>query len=142
LDGLLGYRSGRLASGAMILFLEQLPEPDDFQLAGYTYFSGGAVEGHKLGPNERDGSRMEDLLSSEHGWTDVQIRKYKQGMIGNKIVISGAERLAKLIPCTPHGHLEDYPPGSGVFQLNITKRLLFRVKANISPGETWVGDFR
>jgi hypothetical protein len=142
LEKSLGYRSGRLASGARILFLEQLPQPDDFELAGYTYFSGGAVQGHKLGPGERDANRMEALLNSEHGWSDDQIRKYKQRMIGNKIVISGAERLAKLVACTPNGPLEDYPPGSGVFQLKITRRLLFRVKANIAPSEKWLGDFR
>jgi hypothetical protein len=43
---LLGYRRGRLASGATVLFLERMPTPDDIQLAGYSYFSDGAVQGH------------------------------------------------------------------------------------------------
>ena len=70
LEGMLGYRPGRLASGATVLFLEQLPGPDDFQLAGYTYFSDGALQGHKLDPKDRDQNRMEALLKSEHGMSD------------------------------------------------------------------------
>src|ERR1700689_1993748 len=97
---LLGDRRGRLASGATILFLEMLPNPDDLQLAGYTYFSDGALQGHKVDAADHEPYRMESLLKSEHGWNDSQIRAYKQKMIGAKIVISGHERLAKLIPTT------------------------------------------
>jgi hypothetical protein len=59
LETLLGYGRGRLANGATILFLERLPGPDDLQLAGYTYFSDGTVQGHKLEAADRDPYRME-----------------------------------------------------------------------------------
>ena len=141
LERLLGYRSGRLAAGATILFLEALPTAEDFQLAGYTYFSDGALQGHKIPPADRDPYRMESLLKTENGWSDAQLRAYKQKMIGTKLVIVGHERLAKLIPSTLHTVGEDYPPGTGIFQVKIVRPLRFRVKASITPGQKWLGDY-
>ena len=141
LEDLVGFRRGRLAGGATIYFLEALPVPDDIQLAGYTYFSDGAVQGHKLAPADRDPFRMESLLRTEMGWTDAQIRAYKQRMIGTKIVISGHERLAKLDPVTPHSASEEYPPGKGIFQVRVVRPLSFKLKANIAPGARWLGDY-
>ncbi len=141
LEGLLGYRPGRLASGATILFLEKLPAPEDIQLAGYTYFSDGAVLGHKLAPADRDPYRMESLLKSELGWSDAQLRAHKQKMIGTKIVISGHERLAKLIPAMSHSPGEEYPPGKGIFQVKVVRPLPFRVKDVIAAGQKWLGDY-
>lgn len=141
LEALLGYRPGRLASGAAILFLEKLPTPDDIQLAGYTYFSDGAVQGHKLAPADRDPYRMEALLRSELGWSEAQLRAHKQKMIGTKIVISGHERLAKLIPAMAHSPGEEYPPGKGIFQVKVVRPLPFRVKDVITAGQTWLGDY-
>jgi hypothetical protein len=141
LEDLLGYRRGRLVTGATILFLKQLPGPDDFQFAGYSYFSDGAVTGHKLNPADRDPYRMESLLKSEHGWSETQIRTHKQKMIGTKIVVSGPERLAKLIPVTAHSPGEEYPPGQGVFQVKITRALPFEVKSIVPPNQKWLGDY-
>jgi hypothetical protein len=142
LDYMLGFRSGRLAAGAALLFLEQSPDADDLELAGYTQFSDGAIQGHKVAPQDRAPRRMEALLKSEDGWSDAQIRLYKQKMIGSKIVIAGPDRLAKLVPNTPEALHEDYPPGTGVFQVRIRRRLLFRVKAAIPPNTKWLGDYR
>lgn len=141
LEDLLGYRRGRLAGGATVLFLEKLPTPDDIQLAGYTYFSDGAVQGHKLSPVDRDPYRMESLLRSELGWSDAQLRAHKQKMIGTKIVIAGHERLAKLAPATGHSPGEEYPPGKGIFQVKVVRLLPFRVKDTIAPGHKWLGDY-
>ena len=141
LEDQLGYRRGRLASGWTILFLEWVPTPDDFQLAGYSHFSDGAVRGHKLAPADRDPYRMEALLKSEMGWSDAQLRSHKQKLIGTKIVISGYERLAKLVPATAHSEKEDYPPGQGIFQVKVVRPLPFRVKAIIAPGQEWLGDY-
>lgn len=141
LEDILGYRRGRLTPGATILFLEALPTPDDFQLAGYTYFSDGTVQGHKLAPADRDPYRMESLLKAELGWSDLQLRTHKRKMIGTKLVISGRERLAKVIPVTAHTAGEEYPPGKGIFQLKVVRPLRFRVKASIAPGQKWLGDY-
>ena len=111
LEKLLGYRGGRLAAGATILFLDAVPAVDDFQLAGYTYFSDGALQGHKLPLSDRDRYRMESLLKAENRWSDVQLRAYKQKMIGTKLVIAGHERLAKLIPATSDTAGERVSPG-------------------------------
>lgn len=141
LESLLGYRRGRLASVATILFLEKLPSPEDIVLAGYTYFSDGAVQGHKFAPTERDPHRMESLLKSEHGWSDAQLRLFKQKMIGTKIVISGYERLAKVAPAIPASPDEEYPPGQSIFQLKVVRPLPFRVKAIVGPNQKWLGDY-
>jgi hypothetical protein len=141
LADLLGYRRDRLASGATILFLERLPTPDDLQLAGYTYFSDGAVQGHKLAVADREPYRMESLLKSELGLSDVQLRAHKQKLIGTKIVISGHERLARIVPVTSHSPGDDYPPGKGIFQVKVVRPLPFRVKASIAVGQVWLGDY-
>jgi hypothetical protein len=141
LEDLLGYRRGRLAAGATILFLEKLLTPDDIQLAGYSYFSDGAVGGHKLAPADRDPYRMESVLKSEMGWSDAHLRAQKQKMIGTKIVVSGFDRLAKVIPTTGHSAGEEYPPGKGIFQVKVVRPLSFRVKGVIAPGQKWLGDY-
>lgn len=140
LERLIGYGDGRLAGGATIFFLRQLPAPDDFQLAGYNYFSDGAVRGHKLTPAGRDPYRMENLLRKE-GWSDADIRAYKQKMIGTSMVIDGPDRLAKLVPVITERPGEDYPPGPGIFQVRIIRLLHFQVKAHILPGQKWLGDY-
>ena len=141
LEDRLGFRRDRLASGAMILFLEKLPLPEDFELAGYTNFSDGAVRGDKIPAAERAPYRAEALLKSEDKWTDEKLHAFKQGMIGHKIAINGPERLAKLVPVLKHSDSETYPAGSGIFQVKIVRPLPFRVKANIAPGQKWLGDF-
>src|SRR4029077_15347687 len=118
-----------------------LPNPDDLELAGYTYFSDGAIQGHKVTPEDRAPLRMEALLKSEDGWSDAQIRLRKQKMIGSKIVIAGPDRLAKLVPNTPEALHEEYPPVTGFFQVRIRRRLLFRVQADIAPDTRWLGDY-
>ena len=92
-------------------------------------------------PEERGPYRMESLLKSEHGWSDSDIRKQKEGMLRTKIVIRGYERLAKLCPVTAHTEGEQYPPGNGVFQVKITRALPFKIKAKIGAGEEWRGDY-
>lgn len=141
LEDMLGFRKGRLQNGATILFLQRLPGPDDFQLAGYTYFSDGTQGGHKLKPEERGPYRMERLLKSEHGWSDSDIRRQKEVMLRTKMIIHGYERLAKLCPVTAHIEGEQYLPGHGVFQVKIARPLPFKVKAKIGPGEEWRGDY-
>jgi hypothetical protein len=62
-------------------------------------------------------------------------------MIGSKIVVSGPDRIAKLIPATPSRPGDEYPPGLGIFQIKILHPLPFRVKAAIAPGQKWLGDY-
>ena len=132
---LLGYEQTRLAAGASVLFLQSVPGPRDFQLSGYSYFSDGAVQGHLRKPADRAPFQMETLLKTEHGWSDADLLKYKQRMIGGKITISGPERLAKLEPFTGHSAGEFFPPGKGVFQVRLIRELRFIVKAQILPGQ-------
>jgi hypothetical protein len=57
------------------------------------------------------------------------------------LVVEGRERLAKLVPVIPHTDEEEYPPGSGIFQVKLIRKLEFQVKAVLRPGEKWEGDF-
>ena len=74
LERLLGYRSGRLAAGAALLFLEQLPGPDDLELARYTYFSDGAIQGHKLTPEDTALDGLETTFSKQGAGAWVPFR--------------------------------------------------------------------
>ncbi|MBA3974876.1 MAG: hypothetical protein C0504_11745 [Candidatus Solibacter sp.] len=139
---LLGYEQSRLAAGASVLFLQSVPGPHDFQLSGYTHFSDGAVQGHLLKPAERAPFQMEALLKTEQGWSDADLLKHKQKMIGGKITISGPERLAKLEPFTGYSPGELFPPGKGVFQVRLIREMRFIVKAQILPGQKWEGDYK
>jgi hypothetical protein len=132
LEEQLGYRPGRLAAGATIYFLETLPTADQIQLAGYTYFSGGEFRGQK----------MESLLETEDHMSKAAIYSLKQKMIGTTIVVTGSDRLAKLVPTSPHSPGEEYPSGAGIFQVVLSRELPFRMKASISPGGVWRADFR
>jgi hypothetical protein len=142
LETLLGYRNGRLAAGATVLFLDCLLTPEDFRLGGYNYFSDGTLRGHKLPPESRDPYRMEALLKREHRWSDEQIKGFKRNMIGRSLVLKDSQRVAKLIPATPHMGPEEYPPGEGIFQIELIRLVRFRVKATIAPGQKWLGDYQ
>jgi len=62
-------------------------------------------------------------------------------MIGRLIVLDGPQRIAKLTPITPHTDVEAYPPGTGVFQIQLLVPLPFRLPAIIGPGQKWLGGY-
>jgi|FLYL01.1.fsa_nt_gi hypothetical protein len=104
LERILGFHTGRLAHGIVVARLNVLPQPDQFELAGYT-----------------------QVASHRHREpTGLDIPKLKS-LARAKWAAGGLERLVKVIPNTPHdNNLEpdyQYPPGEGVPQWVLTTKL-------------------
>ncbi len=134
----LGYRAGRLQKGWYLLFLTQMPKPTDFEVAGYSHFSGGVPQGHLGKPP--DPRTSEQRLSAE----GYDLHKIKQGLIRQTFHLVGSDRLAKVIPVADEHRergIPDYPPGSGVPQWKLVSPLNWRVAAAIGPGETYTGNY-
>lgn len=129
----LGYRKGRLASGWWLLFLQQMPAPDQFEYRGYSQMSGGRAQGH-LDPGNP--TAEETLLRS-----GVKVFSLKSRTLKDTFFLSGPGRLAKIVPIAGAFGALDYPPGSGIPQFELTVPLTFRVVAEIAPGATYVGDY-
>lgn len=136
LERRLGYRAGRLQQGWWLLFLTRMPRPEEFEFAGYSHLSGGVVQGHLPAPPDPRGAeaRLRD------GGYDLD--GLKRDTIAGTFTLSGAERLAKVIPVAPQEGepgIPDYPPGSGVPQWKLIQPLPWHVAAFVGPGEEYRG---
>lgn len=132
LEKRLGYAQGRLASGWWLLFLEQMPTPNDFEFMGYSHMSGGVAQGHL-----RPGATAEQQLKA--GKFDVF--GMKRRTILQTFRLSGPDRLAKVVPFADQSGLMPYPPGSGFPQWKLVQPLTFKVAAEIGPGHVYSGDY-
>jgi hypothetical protein len=132
LERRLGYAQGRLAKGWWLLFLEQMPTPNDFEFMGYSYMSGGASQGHL-----RPGPTAEQELKA--GKYDVF--GLKRRTILQTFRLAGPDRLAKVVPIDGAGGSMPYPPGSGFPQWRLTQPLSFRVWGSVGPGQVYSGDY-
>jgi hypothetical protein len=121
LERRLGYAPGRLAKGWWLLFLEQMPTPDDFEFMGYSYMSGGVSQGHV-----RPGPTAEQELKA--GKYDV-------------FRLAGPDRLAKVVPIGGESGSMPYPPGSGFPQWKLIQPLPFGVWGSVGPGQVYSGDY-
>lgn len=134
----LGYHQGRLDAGYKIALLVQQLTPEDFSFGGTTLNSGG-----KLGlpgrTAEADSKRttMTAHMTSKYGAGGVSAMK--SGMAG-KVDLSGAKRIAKVLPKTPHSaHLppsEQYPQGGGFLQWNLGKKCQFLIALSVEADGT------
>ncbi|MBC8129737.1 MAG: hypothetical protein H7Y08_05390 [Rhizobiaceae bacterium] len=129
----LGYRKGRLSSGWWLLFLQQMPAPDQFEYRGYSQMSGGRAQGHVRSDTP---TAEESLLRS-----GVKVFSLKSRTLKETFFLSGPGRLAKVVPVAEAFGELDYPPGSGIPQFELTAPLPFRVVAHVGPGETYLGDY-
>lgn len=132
----LGFRAGRFSAGWWLLFLTEMPSPEDFELRGYTHLSGGVVQGHL--------PRPPDPRNSEARLRDggVDLRKVKSGLIRDVFRLTGPERLAKAVPVAAGTGEADYPPGSGFPQWELTARALaFKVAAFVPAGQAYGGNY-
>jgi hypothetical protein len=132
LERRLGYAQGRLAKGWWLLFLEQMPTPNDFEFMGYSYMSGGVSQGHL-----RPGPTAEQELKA--GKYDVF--GLKRRTILQTFRLSGPDRLAKVVPVDGESGPMPYPPGSGFPQWKLIQPLPFRVWGSIGPGQVYSGDY-
>jgi hypothetical protein len=138
LERRIGFRPGRLSQGWYLFFMLRLPTPDDYEMHGYTHFSGGMVQGHLTHATRPP--IQEQRLTLEQGWSAADVRRFKERQIAT-FSISGFERLAKVIPIIDHSAIETYPPGSGIPQWKAVKPLPFRVKAALGPNQAYTGDW-
>jgi len=138
LERRIGFRAGRLSQGWYLFFMLRRPTPDDYEMHGYTHFSGGMVQGHL--PHASPPPIQEQRLTLEQGWSAADVRRFKQRQIAS-FELTGARRLAKVIPVIDHSVIEEYPPGSGIPQWKAVRPLPFRVKAALGPGQAYTGDF-
>jgi hypothetical protein len=138
LERRIGFRAGRLSQGWYLLFMLRLPTPDEYEMHGYTHFSGGMVQGHL--PHASPPPVQERLLMLEQGWSAADVRRFKERQI-KTFSVTGADRLAKVIPVVEHSEIEEYPPGTGIPQWKAVKPLPFLIKAALAPGQAYTGDF-
>ena len=115
----IGYGSGRLADGWYLLFLKTLPGIDDFDLKGYSHLPDGIPTG---GHEDAEASLKT---------AGFDIRKLKLFVIKKEFSVSGPKRLVKVLPVAGGSA---YPPGSGIPQWRLTKKLSFSVGAVVPPG--------
>jgi len=132
LERRLGYAPGRLSQGWWLLFLEQMPTPNDFEFMGYSQMSGGVAGGHlRIGPTAE-----QQLKSSGN-----DVFGLKRRVILQTFRLAGPERLAKVIPINGTSGEMPYPPGSGIPQWKLVQPLSFRVWGSIAPGRVYSGDY-
>lgn len=133
LESLLGFKAGRLSGGWALLALTQLPKPDDFEFRGYSYLSGGMEKGHDSALSS--GKTMEVKLKDGN----FDLAKLKAAIIKNTFSVSGSKRLVRVVPKDPPSGNKDYPPGLGVPQWELIRKLGFVVLGIMEPGGTkWV----
>jgi hypothetical protein len=121
LERLLGFQKGRLANGAVVAVLIQLPTVHQFDLLGYSQ-----VAEHKFGRAATEG---------------LDVNKLKEMVVKDTFTLAGNKRLVKVMAVTPHNANLDndiqYPPGLGVPQWKLTGRVSARVVAIITPEKVY-----
>ena len=122
LESILGFHAGRLAKGATVAALLQVPGKSGFNLLGYTQ-----VAEHKFNQEALKGlntDKLKDLLLQEF-FTTV-----------------GTNRLVKVIATTEHAKDmnddDQYPPGWGIPQWKLTSPLPAQVIAVVNAGERYI----
>ena len=125
----LGYGAGRLSKGYWIVVLKQRLTPADFEFEGTTLNSGGRL-GLPGASDAADAARrkMHDKIMGEYGKTGYT-KLQEHALRG--IEYSGTNRIAKVLPVTPHdGRLSpalQYPMGGGGLQWRLKTKVDFLV---------------
>lgn len=142
----IGYRAGRLRDGWWLMFLTEMPAPDQYEFRGYSQMSGGIIQGHL--PQNRNGKTAEDRLR-EGGYNldgnPAQSKGLKEKVIADVFRLSGPNRLAKVRPVArEHGDpdIPDYPQGSGIPQWTLVRPLRWIAAAFVAPGQQYEGMYQ
>ena len=125
----LGFSTGALAGGWILLFMTSLPNANEFEMRGYSQMSGGVSQGH-LPPHLRE--PVPPMVPFDRV-------KAKQGLIRDVFKLMGPDRLAKVRPL--HGRPSSYPPGSGIPQWELIVEKPFLVAAVIPAGGMYLGNY-
>jgi hypothetical protein len=135
LEAILGFRADRLGFGWALLFLMEMPKPDDFEFRGMSQMSGGVPEGHR--EDRKDRRTAEERLKD----AGTDLARLKQRIIDEVFATRGIRRLCKVIPNRDAFGSRDYPPGADVPQWELVNKLRFKVVGLIPPGgRNWVSD--
>jgi hypothetical protein len=130
LEDLLGFQKGRLADGAIILALKQLPAAEQFDFGGYTQ-----VADHHFKEQFGNSSLTKKAQGETESDHKARIGKVKNTIIKTVWAETGPERLIKVKAVTPHNNNiqsdEQYPPGQGIPQWKLTAGIPARVVAEI-----------
>jgi hypothetical protein len=119
----LGYGPGRLGAGFWVLLLKQQLKPTDFDFDGTTLRSGGRLGlPGATGASDAARMRVHDQIMRERGaagYAELQQRVLRG------IRLRGPDRIAKVIPVTPHDSAmspaDQYPMGGGGLQWTIKR---------------------
>jgi len=118
LERRLGYAPGRMTGGWYVLFMiDRTPSAMEFELGGYTHFSGSRERGHTNTPGES----AEEWLKTH----SVDILRIRQSS-ADRFTISGPERLTKIVPVIPDG-VYWHPDPNPVPQWRLTAPMKFVV---------------
>ena len=119
MEDLLGVPSGYFTHGAVVWTLQRFPHPNEFELGGFTHWTGG---------RPRSGQRDPSIHS-----TPAFITKHK-GFARDSWSLVGPDRLVKVVPNLPPTHIDTWPVGKGVKQWKLLTEIpaleVMRLRAN------------
>ena len=122
LERILGFHTGRLAQGATVAALLQVPTKNQFKLLGYTQVAEHKIDSETF--KRLDTDKLKDLL------------------LRDVFTTVGVNRLVKVIAKTEHSKAmqddEQYPPGWGVPQWKLTSEMPARVIAELIKGDRYI----
>lgn len=141
-----GYRAGRLRDGYWLVFLIAMPRPADFEYRGYSQMSGGIARGH-LPQHANDPNAEQRLIAKGANLTGTSYQRMgmKQKTIRDTFALSGARRLAKILPIAEARNdpgVPAYPPGTGIPQWELMRKMPFVAAAFVGPGERYEGMYK
>jgi len=124
----LGFQEGRLSEGATFLVAERIPQKGEFETRGYSQ-----VAGHKHVPLDKQINTEGHPLE---GYNKDALQTRAQNAMSE-------DRLIKVVPKKEHNpNIKDdqqYPPGSGVPQWEVTSKIPFKVESVVEGGGKYVG---
>ena len=136
LEDRLGYNRGRLDAGWMLLLLKEPVRPNEFELGGMSYFSGGRIGHPDLGD-------ARPTVEDDYARTIGDPGRIKAQQAQEVFVTSGVNRIAKVIPIAGRdGRMSDadaFPVGHGIPQWRLTADKLFIVAAVLQRGARHLG---
>ncbi len=130
IEGRLGYRKGRLDPGWWLLFLTEMPGPDDFEVRSLGQGPAAATHGQAAEPPARP----------------ADLRRTKERLIAEVFSLKGSARLAKAVAkAGPLSELEepDHVGDSGIpqWELRPDRALTWKVAAFLRAEEVYNGFF-
>ena len=117
IERLLGFHRGRLKEGMIVTTLTQIPQVGQFEFGGYSQ-----VASHHF--------------QEQYGKVAFDKDMMKRKLVAEVFKIHGPDRLVKVMANTRHDDAlsldEQYPPGQGIPQWNLTTKITARVIALIN----------